>query len=471
MRQWDRKWPKVAQSILAVCLGCLLAITLHPPVSAQETPPPAVTTPAPTNQEAEVFFADVLVRGQPVLQVGSLADLNATARAQQISRRIAGILQQPQPLDPVQVKVDEQRDLATLQLNNRVIMTVTVQDALDFDTTVEQLAQAWAAKLNEAMVQTNLAQDVVGRLEGTLEQLWRGVLTNLSSILGALLVMLLTWLLALAVARGAYVWAERTEGDRATEILISRLSYGAVWFVGTIIALGVLGLNFTAILGTLGLTSVAIGFGLKDILSNYLSGLILLASRPFRIGDEVVIGQYEGRVVQIQLRVTTMQTYDGRQVYIPNQEVFQSSITNNTASPVRRSSVMVGIDYDANVEKAKTEIQDAIAHIDGIERDPAPLVLVHELAASTVNLEILFWVNSRRKSFLNATSDVRRAIKERLEQVGIEMPTDIYTLNFRNQPPRLEALASPPHHPAQTDGVDTPGFVQQSNPGGITDNA
>ena len=436
-RRWD--FTHIIRLVLALGFALLLAIALQPLSWAQtEGAVPNSPSPAPTLGQ-EVFFADVLVRGQPVLQVGSLADVSATARAQQINRRIAGILQQPQPLDPVQVRYDAERDLATLQLNNRVIMTVTAQDALDFDTTVQELAAEWATKLNEALVEQGLALDVVRRLEATLEQLFRSILGNLASIVGALLVMLMTWLVALGVSRGAFIWAEKTEGDRGTEILISRLSYGAVWFVGVIIALGVLGLNFTALLGTLGLTSVAIGFGLKDILSNYLSGLILLAARPFRIGDEVVIGQYEGRVVQVQLRVTTMQTYDGRQVYIPNQEVFQSSITNNTASPVRRSSVMVGIDYEADVEQAKAEIQAAIAGIDGIEKDPAPLVLVNELAASTVNLEILFWVNSRRKSFLNVTSDVRRAIKERLEQVGIEMPTDIYTLNFR-QPPNLSAF-------------------------------
>jgi len=446
----------IIQGILAFLFGLWLVLGTHAIVEAQDPLPTTTQAPAatPNSQGQEVFFADVLVRGQPVLQVGSLDDLSATERARQISRRIAGILQQPQPLDPIQVNVDEERDLATLQLNNRVLMTVTGQDALDFDTSVEQLAQEWADNLNEALLETNLAKEVVQRLEGTLEQFLRSVLANLSSIVGAILVMLLTWLIALAVARGAYLWAERTEGDRGTEILISRLSYGIVWFLGGIIALGVLGLNFTAILGTLGLTSVAIGFGLKDILSNYLSGLILLASRPFRIGDEVVIGQYEGRIIQVQLRVTTMQTYDGRQVYIPNQEVFQSSITNNTASPVRRSSVMVGIDYEADVKTAKAEIQDAIAHIEGIEKDPAPLVLVHELAASTVNLEILFWVNSRRKSFLNATSDVRRAIKERLEQTGIEMPTDIYTLNFRNQPPQFESFASGSYRPPQSGRVE-----------------
>ena len=226
------------------------------------------------------FFADVLVRGQPVLQVGSLEDISASDRAQQITRRIAGLIQQPQPLDSVMIRYDDQRNLATLQLNNRVIMTVTAQDALDFDTTVATLAEEWAQELNAALEQPNLAVEVVQRLEGTVDQFRRTLLNKLSSILGAILVMLLTWLMALGVSRGAYIWAEKTEGDHATEILISRLSYGAVWFIGSIVALGVLGLNFTALLSTLGLTSVAIGFGLKDILSNYLSGVILLASRP-----------------------------------------------------------------------------------------------------------------------------------------------------------------------------------------------
>ncbi|MBE9097990.1 mechanosensitive ion channel family protein [filamentous cyanobacterium LEGE 07170] len=414
------------------------------------TPSPS-PSPSPATQQ-EVFFADVLVRGQPVLQVGSLEDLSATERVQQINRRIAGLLQQPQPLNSVQVFLAENGNLATLRLNNRVIMTVTQQDALDFDTTVEALADEWAAKLDDALEQPSLAVEVAQRLEGTLEQFRRGTVTNIPSILGALLVILLTWLAAIAISRGVYIWAVKTEGDRSTEILVSRLSYAAVWVLGAIVALGVLGLNFTALLGTLGLTSVAIGFGLKDIVSNYISGVILLAARPFRIGDEVVIDQYEGRVMQIQLRATTMQTYDGRRVYIPNQEVFQSSITNNTASPVRRSSVMVGIDYDADVEQAKTEIQDAIAQIDGIEADPAPVVLVNELAASAVNLQIMFWVNSRRKSFLQATSDVRRAIKERLEAVGIEMPTDIYTLTFRDRPLQ-DGQVPKTWQPSETDAI------------------
>jgi small conductance mechanosensitive channel len=418
----------------AFLLGWLLAVCLNSGALAQDLPPAqgesnasAVESPA-----REQFFADVLVRGKPVFQVGSLENLGATDRAQQINRRIAGLLNQEQPLDPVTVKFDEQQELATLQVNNRVIMTVTSQDALDFDTTISALAEEWADRLNTALVETNLAVDVAQRLQGASQQVIDNIFENLPSILGAILVLAVTGLVGLGVRQAAIIWAENTEGDRNTEILVGRLCYGAIWVLGTIIALGVLGLNFAALLGTLGLTSVAIGFSLKDVLSNYISGLILLAARPFRIGDQVVIDQYEGTITQIQLRATTMQTYDGRLVYIPNQEVFQSSITNNTASPIRRSSVMVGIDYDADIDRTIQVILDNVIPVEGVEANPPPVVLVRELAASTVNLEIWFWVNSRRRSFLQVTSHVLTTIKRSLQAANIEMPTDIYTIMLKN---------------------------------------
>jgi len=274
MRIGKQPWNATVRRGLAFSLGMVLVCAMPlvgnalPPTSPSPSP-----SPSPATSTREVFFADVLVRGQPVFQIGSLEDLSAAERAQQINRRIAGLLQQPQPLDEVEVRLAEGSDLATLQLNNRVIMTVTQQDALDFDTTVEELAEQWASELNAALEQPGLAVEVAQRLEGTLEQIVSGIVQNISSIIGALLVMGLTWLVAIAVSRGVYVWAARTEGAHSTEILVSRLSYGAMWIVGTIVALGVLGLNFTALLGTLGLTSVAIGFGLKDILSNYISGV------------------------------------------------------------------------------------------------------------------------------------------------------------------------------------------------------
>ncbi|MEP0946557.1 MULTISPECIES: mechanosensitive ion channel family protein [Cyanophyceae] len=421
-----------------LALGLGLALIFSWPVPHAGLPAFAQTAVEP----AEQFFADVLVQGQPVLQVGGLPDVSAVERAGQINRRIAALLNQTDNPDPITVNVDGDRDLATLQVNQRVIMTVTEQDALDFDTDMATLAQRWADLLNQAMARTNLAAAVSYRIRGTSQQMVRNTLDNLPALLGALVVLVLTWLLAAVVRHAVLVWASKTEGDRTTEELISRLCYGGVWTLGSVVALGVMGLNFAALLGTLGLTSVAIGFSLRDVLSNYISGVILLATRPFRIGDQIVINNFEGTVTQIQLRATTVQTYDGRLVYIPNQEVFQSSITNNTASPVRLSSVTVGIDHNADLPDLFNRIQQQMKQVEGVELDPEPIVLVRELTPSTVNLEAQFWVNSRKQSFLQVTSQVLAAIKLTLQDAQFaetNAPEDMAIEPLSNEP-----LPNPP---------------------------
>ncbi|HSM83607.1 MAG TPA: mechanosensitive ion channel family protein [Nodosilinea sp.] len=459
-RAWNRRKRGLRSHLWL--LGLALMLTLGLGFSA-----PIGGGPAQATEVADVFFADVLVRGQPVFQVGGLPDpgapdpgtpgIGATERAQQINRRIAALLNQTGDPDPITVAGDS--TVATLQVNQRVIMIVTEQDALDFDTTVPRLAQRWANLLNQAMARTSLAAAVSYRIRATAQQLVRDTLDNLPALVGALLMLVLTWLLAAIVRHAVLVWAEKTEGDRTTEELISRLCYGGVWTLGAVIALGVLGLNFAALLGTLGLTSVAIGFSLRDVLSNYISGVILLATRPFRIGDQIVINNYEGTVTQIQLRATTVQTYDGRLVYIPNQEVFQSSITNNTASPIRLSSVTVGIAHDANLSDLLSRIQQQIDEIDGVELDPQPIVLVRELTPSTVNLEAQFWVNSRKQSFLQVTSQVLAAIKLTLQQAQFAETNAPEAMAVEPIPNE-----SPPDQPIPDQLVSSPPDPDQSAP-------
>lgn len=380
-----------------------------------------------------IYFADILVRGKPIFQVGSIGELSARQRAAIINRRIASVLARSDNSIPkITVKPDDPRKIAILQVNDRIIMTVTNQDGEDFGLSVENLAQKRAEQLNLALEKPPLAIDASQRLYSSVRLIIQSTIGNLPSLLGSIVAVIFTWGVARIVRYAAFTWAKQTEGDASTEILIGRLCYGGVWVIGSIVALGVLGIDFAALLGALGLTSVAIGFSLKDVLSNYISGVILLAAKPFRINDQVAIGDYEGTITQIQLRATTMKTYDGRLVYIPNQEVFQTSIINNTASPRRRSSIIVGIDYSENIDRAKQIIIDVLSSIKEVEKNPPADILVSELAASTVNLEIRFWVDSRRAGFLATTSLVTQAIKEALETAKIDMPTEIYTLVFRS---------------------------------------
>lgn len=329
-------FPKCQLPLLIITTG--LVFMAAPPALNQEKVSPTQPSAETVNaSENGLYFADVLVKGRPIFQIGSLPSLNAGERAKIINRRIAVILAQSKLEGRVEVKSD-----------------------------------------------IPLAIDVGQRLYETVRQLLGNTIDNLPSLLGGIVMVGITWGVAKGVRHAAFTWAQQTEGDSSTEILIGRLSYGGVWVLGSVIALGILGVDFGALLGALGLTSVAIGFSLKDVLSNYISGVILLVARPFKIRDQVVIDNYEGTITQIQLRATTLKTYDGRLVYIPNQEIFQASIINNTASPRRRSSVMVGIDYAENINQAKQIIFQVFETIEEVETDPAPDILVSELAASTV---------------------------------------------------------------------------------------
>ncbi|MGB3670466.1 MAG: mechanosensitive ion channel family protein, partial [Phormidesmis sp.] len=251
------------------------------------------------------YFADVVMRGQTIFQVGSLNALSASDRADIINRRIASLLERTGGDVVVQATPVADQPLINLQANNRVLMTVTEQDAQDFGLPLETLADRWAEQMTQSFAQPPVAIDVAQRLNGTVRQLGRDAVANIPALIGVLIVIFVTWLIAKGVRFSAFKWAEQTEGDRSTEVLIGRLGYGAVWVGGAVIALGVWGIDFATMLGALGLTSVAIGFSLKDVLSNYISGVILLSARPFHIGDQVVINGYEGTITQVQLRSTT----------------------------------------------------------------------------------------------------------------------------------------------------------------------
>jgi small conductance mechanosensitive channel len=443
---------RYSRSILATIILTGLLLVRSSGVIAQENIPsvsPSPSTPKSVPTDG-LYFADILVRGQSIFQIGSLANLSASDRAEIINRRIASFLTQSPANRVITVRTDPQRGIATLQLNNRILMTVTQQDAQDFNVGVEPLAQQWATALNRAFEEPPLAIDVGQRLYSTIRQFQRDSIDRLPAILGALLIALMTMLLAGSIRRITLAASERWEIDYNSKTLVSRVVYTIIWVFGTIVALGVLGLDFATLVGTLGLTSVAIGFSLRDILSNYFSGIILLVSRPFRVGDQIIIKDCEGTVTHIQLRATTLITYDGRAISIPNLQVFTATIVNNTASELRRSSLTMGIDYDTDITHFKEVIHQAVLRVESIVTEPPVEILVRELAASEVKIEVRFWVSSRRLSFLESTSQVAQSIKEAMKQAGIDFPTEVYTIQLKNTPKSGDFQ---PERLLQSDGI------------------
>jgi small-conductance mechanosensitive channel len=178
---------------------------------------------------------------------------------------------------------------------------------------------------------------------------------------------------------------------------------------------------------------VAIGFAFRDILQNFLAGILLLLTEPFQLDDQIVVGDLEGTVEDIETRATTIQTYDGRRVVIPNADLFTQSVTVNTAFDVRRSEYNVGIGYGDDIGQAMILMLEAIKGIDGVSEEPAPDVLVVELGDFSVNIRARWWTDSRRANVLAVQSKVIAAMKGALLENGIDLPFPTQQVLFHDQ--------------------------------------
>jgi small conductance mechanosensitive channel len=257
------------------------------------------------------------------------------------------------------------------------------------------------------------------RIEGYIEGFW-WVLPNL----GIALVVSGLFLVAAGIVRRAVL---RVFKRRARPDLAIMLAGAARW--------GVIGLGFLVVatiifpsispanlLSTLGIGSIAIGFAFKDILQNWLAGLLILLRQPFRTGDQIIVGKHEGTVEHIEARATLIKTYDGRRVIIPNSAVYTDAVTVNTAFPLRRSQYDVGIGYGDDIDRACEVILAAIRNVEGVAQDPPPETFAWELSGSTVNLRVRWWTHSKRSEVVRTQGRVIRVMKQALGDAGIDLP-------------------------------------------------
>jgi small conductance mechanosensitive channel len=237
--------------------------------------------------------------------------------------------------------------------------------------------------------------------------------------------------------RGAIVrFSHRRQRAQNLGLALGRLTQGGTLLLGLLVALVIAVPSFrpAQLIQILGLSSVAIGFAFKDILQNYLAGILLLLNEPFRIGDQIVIGSFEGTVENIQTRATQIRTYDGRRVVIPNGELYAKSLTVNTAFEKRRLEYDIGIGYGDDLARAKALMVEAMRETEGVLAEPAPEALVVDLAGSSVNVRVRWWIQPPRRADVVATTDrVLEAVKNKLTAHGIDLPFPTEQILFHDQ--------------------------------------
>lgn len=206
-----------------------------------------------------------------------------------------------------------------------------------------------------------------------------------------------------------------------------------IYSIGLAIILGILGVPASAIGTFLGLLALGISFALRDIIANFISGILILITRPFKIGDQIAAEGEQGVVEDIRVRATDIKTFDGRRVIVPNSHLYNKSVVNNTAYESRRFHVIVGISYDDDIETAKELAKETLEEAETVEEQPEPQVLVDELGGSSVNLKLRGWTSTGRSNVLKAASEVTQLVKDKYDDEGIDIPYPIRTVYMEDE--------------------------------------
>ncbi len=187
-----------------------------------------------------------------------------------------------------------------------------------------------------------------------------------------------------------------------------------------IAALSQLGIQTTSLIALLAAAGLAIGLSLQSSLSNFASGIMILVFRPFSKGDFVEAGGASGTIDSITIFTTTMTTSDNKEIIIPNSAVMGGNITNYSARPTRRVDMVFGISYDDDLRQAKQLLEEIIAADDRVLADPAPRIVVGELADSSVNFLVRPWVKA--EDYWGLYWDTTETVKLKFDAAGLTIP-------------------------------------------------
>lgn len=210
------------------------------------------------------------------------------------------------------------------------------------------------------------------------------------------------------------------EGRSDHRVLVEHLVYIALLTFVVIAALAQLGIQTTSFIAVIGAAGLAIGLALQGSLANFAAGFLMIIFKPFKAGDYIDGGGASGIVEKIEVFTTTLNTLDNKVVIIPNAKMMGDNITNYSAKELRRVDLDFGVSYGEDIDKVRKCIQDVISADARILKDPAPAILVKELANSSVVFQVRSWVKG--SDYWGVYFDVIEAVKKGFDEQGVSIP-------------------------------------------------
>jgi small-conductance mechanosensitive channel len=248
----------------------------------------------------------------------------------------------------------------------------------------------------------------------SLRTLIEGALTA-----GAMLIVTL-WISAALEAR---LLKSAIGGDLSLRKALSNATRAILMFLGLIVALSAVGIDLTALSVLGGAVGVGIGFGLQKLAANYVSGFVILAERSMRIGDNVRIDNFEGRITDITTRYTLIRSAAGRESIVPNEMLITNRVENlSLADPKVWQSTVVSVGYDSDVDAVRRLLVEAALAQPRVLREPAPSAALSAFGADGLEFTLGYWIADPENGQLNLRSDINLAVLAALRTHGIEIP-------------------------------------------------
>jgi len=225
----------------------------------------------------------------------------------------------------------------------------------------------------------------------------------------------------------------RVEMDEGIRYTLIRFTNYFVIFIGFVISFQFIGIDLSGLAVIFGLLSVGIGFGLQNVTSNFIAGLILLIERPIKVGDRIIVNDMEGDVREINMRSTTIQSLQNISIIVPNADFISGNVVNYSFRGDNRIRVRVdvGVSYGSDLDLVIRSLREAALQHPEVIREPEPTVLFRNFGDSSWDLSVISWIDDAKRHFIVA-SEIRMNIVRIFRQHDIEIPFPQRDINFRN---------------------------------------
>lgn len=274
-------------------------------------------------------------------------------------------------------------------------------------------------------------QNALVTLQAGIAQLSTLIVSYSFSALGAIVLLIIGYFLAGLAERSISAGLSHIHGFDATlRAFFSKIVRYLILALVAIMVLGQFGVQTASIVAALGAIGLAIGLALQGTLQNIAAGIMLLALRPFRIGEYVEVGDIAGTVEEIGLFATRLRAFDGIYILAPNSTLWNQPVRNFNRNGRRRSDITIGIGYEDDIDLAQKTLLELARDDSRVFGDPAPTAFVSELADSAVSITLRFWATDQ--DFHAAVLDITKAAKQAFDGRGISIPFPQRVVTYQN---------------------------------------